>query len=227
MANKGIDLLYDFSSLIEPKVRLTKDGEIIKYESTDAQNLAYVNITLPLKYLPFTENEIAFGDFTDFYNNISLVSDPSLKQNEDVIEITGKTAKSKYNLTDPSLIKRIGEGAIPARNEDYKFILTKDDIAEINKIFTVTKTKDLEIKVTQKGVKFTFTGEGLFTEHTFVRKHAVEYTGEEFAVTTNQQIFVKIPKKDYTVILDKNNLIELQMLTEGDDANEIVAYMVI
>jgi len=224
MATAGIDTIYDFSSVIEPRVRLTKKGDKIVYETVDSQNLVYAKLEMPASELPFDGDEIGFLDYPDFYNNVKLIDNAAVKvvkdeaKKEEYIEIKGKNAKSKYHLSDCCVIPRVGEDVIPPRdNVGYTFNLSKDEINDIIKIFTTTKTKDLELAVTTAGLKLTFKGEGLYTEFVKVKAHTEPFTGEEFTCESNLTIFNKLPKRNYTVKLDRGNLIEFNLIPNENE----------
>lgn len=224
MATAGIDAIYDFSSVIEPKVRLSKKNEKLVYETVDSQNLVYAKLEMPATEFPFEGDEIGFIDFPDFYNNVKLIDNATVKvvkdaaKKEEFVEIKGKNAKAKYHLSDTCIIPRVGDDVIPPRDKvGYEFNLSKDEINEIIKIFATTKTKDLELSVTAAGLKLTFKGEGLYTEFVRVKAHSAPFTGEEFSCESNSTIFNKLPKRNYLVKLDRSNLIEFNLIPNENE----------
>lgn len=203
-----LQLLNQLSSISSKLIIKKKDDKIIINRKNDSEQIAF-NFEAPIEDFCFGDEEIAFLDFPEFYQLISVFKNPDIAQNENKMVISKEKSKIKYILCDT---EALNESPKPLKNIDYDctFELKQDEIKNISKMIGLINSDNTNLNFSDGKLMITFMNET--HENTYEKEfESVSSNGDEFDFIIPSEIFTILPSGDYDAMISKEGLFVLKL----------------
>lgn len=220
-----IDLIRRLTA-INPSILIEKtvvdEVDKISIKSSDASgSVAYI-FEAPADHLGFEGTEVGFLDFNEFHQLLNVYKEPKINQDEDDaldLVISEKRSKISYRLTNSEIIKR-GFNEIEFGESDVEFVMTSDDVKNINKMMNLVNAESIKMSVADSKVKFTLFSKK--SSNTFEEVYdADKYEDKEFEINITKDTFAMLPSDNYRISAKEEGIIKLSMIREDDTIVDI------
>ena len=212
-----LNLVNDLT-LINKSIIIDKNGDNILVKRNDSdKSVAYV-LGAPNEYFGMTSEQIAFYNYTEFFQFLSTMENPDISIKDSKIVLNKGKTKINYLLSNPESIQP-GPKQIDFANVDYEFELDAATIDELNKMHSLIKAK--RCSFTTKGDEITLKIFNNDKDNSFQKKlplTRVSSTQEEVDFKIFSEIVTKIPsKRNYKVSIKNPGYLEFDLVDESID----------
>jgi hypothetical protein len=197
LSDKTISILKNFSSINQSIA--FKEGKKLKTMSVMRNILAEAEIE---EYIP---KDFAIYDLPQFLNSIGLHADPDidLEQDTHLTIRDGKTRRSRYFFSDPTVIVSPPENELTLPTQDVCFVLQQQQLEKLLKASNILQLPDL-CAVGEAGVvKLVVTDKRNETANEY--SIVVGETDKEFTFNFKMENIKTIPST-YEVVIAKKGL---------------------
>ena len=220
-----LDLVKDLTE-INNSVIFEKDNNKVVVKRADAEvTLAYI-LEAPAKFLNYGDDQIAFYNYSEFYQFFNAFDSPELKRVKNKLIISESNSKIEYLLSNPESITP-GPKRIQFDSPDIKFVLNSSDLDEITKMNALISAKKAKIIGDTKSISVIIYNS--LHENSFEKKFKIEnLTGfkDNFEFVISSDLFSKVPqKKDYISEIKKEGFVKMSLNNEKIGLNIFTGYV--
>lgn len=163
----------------------------------------------PISDFDFDGDEIAFYNFAEFFQLISVFKDPKITQDLNKLIISKNNSKIKYVLSDSEIISKGPKGFEISEDANCEFELNAEELKNLGKMIGLVSAEKANIKVNDGKLTITLCNET--HENTFDKEFTtITSDGEDFAFNIPSEIFTTIPPGNYKVMIFKDGLVMLE-----------------
>lgn len=160
----------------------------------------------PISDFAFDGDEIAFYNFSEFFQLISVFKDPKITQDLNKLIISKNNSKIKYVLSDSEIISKGPKGFDLSEEFNCEFELTSDELKNFGKMIGLVSAEKANLKVEDKKLTITLCNET--HENTFDKVFStVTSDGEDFNFNIPSEVFTSIPNGNYKVSIWKDGVV--------------------
>lgn len=208
---------------IQSKLLFTKkvskgddESERLIVNAKNADSTIMFLFSAPKDHFDFDGDNIAFFDFTEFYDLFDVFKDSKkILQDEDNVKIKSKGTLTYYLAEEESIKSKIN--GVNFVDPDVTFELTVEQLKELNKLIGKLGTKSIRFTYDENSKELEvklFSGENSKEkDNTYQYNITPETIGddaEEFSITIDKEIFSVLPENDYTVSIKSQGVIEFE-----------------
>lgn len=210
----------EYLSLLNELVKINKhiiieknDDSIIVKRLGDS--IAYT-LSADKSNFDFEGNEIAFYEFSNFYQLFNTLKEPEIIQddseNSSKIILKQNRSKITYKLSDGEAIDPGHEG-IEIKNEVATLKLTKQELQEIRKMASVLKADYIEFDINGDEVLVRCSNLGIGNSWDNVYSLESE-SSESVKLIFKSEVIDQIPENDYTIHFDSRGLADFEYVSD-------------
>jgi len=204
------------SVVIEKDVSTSKS--IVINATNPTTTIAY-KFLAPVDSFAFDGEEIAFYDFSEFFQLFSYFKNPELQQNTNQLLISSGKSKINYLLSDTEVIKK-GPKKVAFSNPDVSFQITSEDVTELEKIINLINAENVNISV--KGNKATFKLYNSAHENSFQKEFKIENASQStIDLNFSSEVFALLPKESYKLEIKKEGIMKISLEGKSDISLEL------
>jgi hypothetical protein len=224
--NKEFISLLNNLSIINKKFIINKKDNKIRVDGKNEGVTVAYTFNCDAENFDFDGEEIAFYNFSEFYDLFNVYKDSSLNydSNYGLLEIKDNNSKSKikYYTADPEIVPKTFD-FLKFDSFDYKFYLNSEEFAYIRKMVGLVDAK--KVKFSLKNGEFKLV---LFSDEknpTFEKTFEIEASSEldvstdSFSLVTPPDIFLFSPKGDYEIQIRKAGVFKFGYAHDTFDLN--------
>jgi len=223
--NKEFISLLNNLSVINKKFIINKEDEDIKTDSkNDGCTVAYT-LSCKLDNFNFDGDNVAFYDFSEFYDLFGVYKDCSLNHDDTtgLIEIKDNTSDSKikYFTADPEIVPKTFK-RLKFDSYDYRFWLSTEEFVYIRKMISLLDAKKVKFLLKKGEFKVVlFSGE---KNPSFEKTFEIEpfekdsdFSTDKFNLVLPPDIFLFAPKNDYEIQINKEGVFKFNYIDDNFD----------
>lgn len=198
-------------SPINNSIVMVKDGDNISIKHKHPETFIWMNLTAPSKAFDFQQDQIAFYNFSEFFQFMKLFESPEIDIENNKLVISDKSSKTEYYLKDPRACSEVIDMTKLYKNwgsSDFKFQFTQRDLESFSKASSlISSDKKRKARVYGNAttvnidlVNMNINPKQKAYDKTYSKKFNIEnLTGfsDEFSFTINADFLLNIPKRDY------------------------------
>ena len=213
---RALDLVNNLS-LMNPKLKITKtdDEEHIYINGVNEDTSVSYQFKVPVGSFDFEGDEIAFHDFSHFYEFYSVLENAEITMDDEKFEMKSGKSKITFFLSDPEIVEETFDD-VDFEDPDYKFNISSSQLKHIQKMVNLTGAEKLVLSVADETVTLKLAKEDKdnFYETDF---ETSESNGEEFSLSFKKTLWDHAPDGDYTVsVKEDSGVIQFSLQNETD-----------
>jgi len=181
-------------------------GDVYISQANESEVLGYI-LKAPNNLLTFDGDELAFQEFSEFFQLYSLFNEEPKIEQVDAAKLIMKGGSTKISLiVGEADVLESGPEEIPFGKPDASLKITSAQLLELRKKIGLIKAEKVDITVAEKyiSLRFFLDNNNNSIEETFAVKN-----NSTFQFTTNVDMFVDVPKSDYVINLVKAGMVEM------------------
>lgn len=214
------DLIKDLTAITTQVVFVKdEDGKVFVKRADSESTIAYT-LKAPSEFFDFTEDEIAFYNYPEFYQYFKALGEPELSISQKVVTLKVGSSKSSYLLSNPESIEP-GPRSINFPGGDVKIRLTSENLDELLKMIGLINAK--KAHVYGNGKKITIKVFNDLHSNTFEKSFKVENLTEfdgEIDFVMFASTFINLPaRRDYNIEIVSDGFIGIQLEDENIELN--------
>lgn len=164
------DLLKDLTS-INTQIVFEKEEDNIIVKRADSESTIAYKLSVSKDYFDFEDDQVAFYDYTNFYQYIKAFQNPELFIDQKNLVIKSNNSKVSYLLSNPESIPA-GPKSINFTSPDIRFNLTSADLNELLQMIGLINAKKAQL--IGNGEKITIKIFNSLHENSFEKEFTVE-----------------------------------------------------
>lgn len=208
-----VDLINELA-IINPSIILEKKENDVYITRTNASTTIAYRFSVNEKTFNFEGNEIAFYDFSEFYQLLSCFSDPIMEQKEAKVIIQKDKSKINYNLSDVETIKR-GPAKLDWKDPAVTLSLTMEEIKSIRKMIGLLKVENAKLSCKAGELEITLHNAGHDNSFSKIFKAETITNLEDFEFSIASEIFTMLPQGDYELGVMDAGLVRFKLESEN------------
>ncbi|MFW6272861.1 MAG: hypothetical protein ACOC2U_03680 [bacterium] len=211
--SKDVKFDREFLNLVQ---NLTKINSSILFERSDdngviikrknpAGSIAYI-LSASEDSFDFDEEEIAFYNFPEFAQMLSVFKSPNIKQDENRLVISENKSKIKYVVTDPEIISR-GPNKVNFGDADATMVIDRDLLKEIRSMIGILDSENIKLKISDNNITVVCYNSN--HDNQWENTYDIENSlGKDFELTIKSEVFVHIPDGNYKMELKEAGIVK-------------------
>ena len=198
-------------SPINNSIVMVKEGDNITIKHKHPETFIWMNLTAPSKVFNFQQEQIAFYNFSEFFQFMKLFETPDIDIGNQKIVISDKSSKTEYYLKDYRACSAVVDMTKLYANwgaSDFKFQFSQRDLESVSKassLISSDKKRKARIHGNATTVNIDLVNVNINPKQkaydkTYSKKFAIEnlsHFTDDFSFTINADFLLNIPKRDY------------------------------
>jgi len=212
--NKNVlTILKELTPISEVVVMIKKKDEegnltdnVYISQANESEVLGYI-LNVPNNLLTFNGDKLAFQEFSEFFHLYSLFTDEPEIEQFDAAKLIIKGGSTKISLiVGEADVLDSGPEVVPFDKPDAVLTITSSQLLELRKKISLIKAEKVEITVEKKyiSLRFFLDDNNNSIEETFAVNNE-----KTFHFITNVDMFVNVPKSDYTINFVQSGMVEM------------------
>jgi len=212
--NKEVLSIIKELTPISDHIILTKDiddkgeptGTVFISQTNESESLGFI-IRIPNNMITFEGDKLAFQEFSEFYQLYSLFEkEPEIEQ-LDASKIVMKGGSTKISvIIGEADVLEAGPDAINIGEPDAVLNITAAQLLELRKKIGLIKAEKVDLMVKKDNISLRFFQD---ENNNNIEEIFETKSKKDFHFITNANMFVDVPKADYTININKVGMIEM------------------
>jgi len=214
-----LDLVKSLSS-INPAIIFEKvENNRILVKRNNASSSIIYTLEASDTNFNFSSEDLAFYNYPEFHQLLSVFDDPTLTESENKIKIEENKSKIHYKVSDSEVIQKVnGTGKVPPPNAIIT--ISSDQLDEIKKMIGLVSAEKVKFKVTEGSKELTCKFFNLSHSNNWENEYEVDKESDiDFELTISSQVFSLIPKNSYEIRINEAGVIKMHYINDEFDLN--------
>jgi hypothetical protein len=220
------NLIKDLSSINNSIIFEKNDGKVLITRSDSEKTIVY-RLETPMEYFDFNKDEIAFYNYNEFYQFLTVFRSPTMLLEGNKIILSEGESKFNYIIQNPEAITSPRPKKPNFNDPDVEFVLDANTLDEISKMNALIKAK--HAKIFGNGETINIRLFNNLHDNSFDKKISVKNLtnfDNEFDFNIFTDIFTKIPlKRDYKVSIKKEGFVKMSLVDENISLDIYTAFI--
>lgn len=209
--NKQFLSLINDLALINKSVIIENKGDTVKISrSNPAQTIFYI-LTTKAENFQFSDDKIAFYDYSEFYRLLNVFDTPDLSISENKVTISKDKSRIKYIISDPETIQRGPEG-VDFGECVVKFDLDSTDFKNLKKMISLLSSKYIKFTTNENTINLNCFNNP--NDNSFNKDLPMETTGESISMKFSSEVFTLLPENNYTIEISKKGIFKILLVKD-------------
>jgi hypothetical protein len=219
-------LIKDLSAINNSIIFEKNEGKVLVTRSDSEKTIVY-RLETPAEYFDFNKDEIAFYNYNEFYQFLTVFRGPTMVLEGNKIVLSEGESKFNYIIQNPEAITSPRPKKPNFNSPDIEFDLDANTLDEISKMNALIKAKHAKIFGNGEIVNIRLFNN--MHDNSFDKKIPVKNLtniNEDFEFNIFTDIFTKIPlKRDYKVSIKKEGFVKMSLVDQNVSLDIYTAFI--
>jgi len=193
------------------EVEKGKEPENIIIDGTNPDTTIAYKFSAPKEHFEFEGDEVAFYDYSQFFELLSVFDKPKISQiGDEKFEIKQNKSKITYFISDSEAVD-VGFSEVDFKDPELSFCISDEQFKDLRNMLRLIEAENVTISVAEDTVTVKLsTGDKDNSYETQFKTE--EWDGTEFSITLSKDIWEKAPEGSYDIQVKQEGIIRLKYL---------------